>query len=113
MCDFIFLNEDCVEIDQSCTEYFKNLLKQRKWIERYFNIKGFDSKSQLYVYQRIKQLFSSSEFSIKYNYDEPYEGHEWTKLHPTDAQIIMWMLILFFECNQIKYILCKELDQRR
>ena len=99
---FTFRDGNILKIDESYTNTLENLLKQRKDIERYFNIDRFSSESRLYVYQRIEQLSRSSELLIKYNYGEPFNGVEWTPRLPTDAHIIMWVFRACFECNNVE-----------
>lgn len=84
-------------IEGKTKDDFDDILSQRKDIEQYYTIDGFDHITRYYVYQRIHRLAEMTTLNIKYNSGDSFDSKEWSSKLPTDAKIIMWLFCTCFQ----------------
>jgi hypothetical protein len=84
-------------IEGKMKDSFDDILSQRKDIEQYYTIDGFEHDSRYYVYQRIHHLAKMKSLNIMYNSGESFDNKEWSSNLPTDAQIIMCVFCTCFQ----------------
>lgn len=90
-------NRKMFNIEGKLKDDFDEILSQRKDIEQYYTVEGFNPISRYYVYERIHHLADKKELEIKYNSGDSFDGKEWSSKLPTDAQIIMWIFCTCFQ----------------